>query len=63
MAFSIVAKKINIINPYNTAHKLGSRIIDSKTTLEDAGWKVEHRESGHNRTYTFSKVLKDEIPF
>lgn len=39
-AFSMVAKKKGLANPYNSSHKLGARLSDSKTTIREAGWEL-----------------------
>lgn len=57
--FRILAKHLGIKCPWQNEYQLGTRILDSKATLEKNGWTREMKLRNGRRVYVFTKKEKE----
>ncbi len=59
-AFSVLAKKKNLLSPFTTPQQMGARLKDSQKILEDGGWKVDRYTSqGRTMFYCMRDIGED----
>jgi len=57
--FRLLAKHLGIRCPWDNEYQLGTRIVDSHSTLEKNGWKRSMKITNGRRVYAFVKKEKN----